>query len=324
MSGPDRLRAVADVSRRVGACEDLDHVVTACLDGLAELLGFEHSMLLLVDASPDRLVTVASHGYASAGIGSEATVGVGQGILGLAAAERRTARIGALQRLVQYDRAARGSQLGPRDVEVRLPGLDGVQSQIATPILRAGELLGVLAVESTRGSAFVADDEAVLEVVAQLLADGLVADRDDAESPAPEHEAPLRPAVVPVAGPTAAPLAEEAAADRAALVRFYEADGSTFVDGEYLVKGVPGRILWKLLQEWNAEGRTAFTNRELRRDPQLQLPPFKDNLEARLVLLRRRLDERAVPMRLEVTGRGRFALEVSAPLRLDARLTGAG
>jgi adenylate cyclase len=306
----ERLRRVADLSARLGRCDDLDGVITACLDGLDELFGYEHSMLLVLDDQAGQLFTVASHGYAEAGIGSEVPVGLGQGFLGLAAAEARPVRIGARRRMMSYGRAVGRSyeaETGEPLREVQLPGLVDVQSQIATPVMKTGQVLGVVAVESTKGSAFGAEDEAVLEVAAQLLAGAIELERltgpegiDDLGPPSGRADHP--------AGSAAATTA---------VVRFYPADGSTFVDGDYLVKGVPGRILWKLLSEWHADGRVDFTNREVRLDPALELPPFKDNLESRLILLKRRLDERDAPVRIATTGRGRFRLDVRAGLTLE-------
>jgi hypothetical protein len=118
--------------------------------------------------------------------------------------------------------------------------------------------------------------------------------------------------------PDPAPDPSPVRAGRDLVVRFFPVDGSVFVDGDYLIKGVAGRILWTLLRQHEADGRVDFTNRELRLDNSLDLPGFKDNLESRLILLKRRLDEREVPVRLEKTGRGRFRLEVSARPRLES------
>jgi hypothetical protein len=98
---------------------------------------------------------------------------------------------------------------------------------------------------------------------------------------------------------------------------YYQADDSVFVCGEYVIKGVPGRILWKLLNEYAAGGRRSFTNRELRLDERLGLPPGADNLEARLLVLRKRLATADCGIELERVGRGRLELRLSRPLGLS-------
>ena len=54
--------------------------------------------------------------------------------------------------------------------------------------------------------------------------------------------------------------------------RYFPADGSVFVGSEYLIKGVAGRILWRLLNHHREDGRTEFTSREVRLDRSLELP----------------------------------------------------
>jgi len=91
---------------------------------------------------------------------------------------------------------------------------------------------------------------------------------------------------------------------------------TVFVANDYLIKGVAGAIIWKLLRDQVEAGRWEFTNRELRLDPDLRLPGISDNLEARLILLQRRLAERCPFLAIEKTGRGRFRLDVFRPLQL--------
>ena len=101
-----------------------------------------------------------------------------------------------------------------------------------------------------------------------------------------------------------APEAQQASAEAETIeVKHYQEDDSVFLNNEYLIKGVAGGILWRLLKNHAEQGRTEFSNREIRLDQTLDLPDIKDNLEARLILLRKRLEERCEYLRIEKTAR---------------------
>jgi adenylate cyclase len=306
---PAQVAALGEMAARLARCGDLDSLVTVTVDSLAALFGYEQSILLLLDEEGRRLYTIASHGYPDEGIGSE--VVVGEGLIGMTAARGTPLRLGNLRSMGKYSRTVRRSFEGHADLReeplVPVPGLPEAQSRVAVPAMALGQLVGVLMVESTQPVAFTPADEAVLSLVAGIVAGAVEADRDQEPGEAS--------AAVPPAGPRSA--GPPGAARAGATVRFYPADGSTFLDGDYLIKGVAGRVLWSLLGQHQREGRTDFTNREVRLDPSLELPAFRDNFESRLILLKRRLEERGAPIRIEKTGRGRFRLLVDAPLQLE-------
>jgi adenylate cyclase len=309
-----RLAALAELTARLGRCGDLDTVIGLSLAALDELFEYSHSLLLMLDEAGEGLYTIASHGYEPAGVGSE--VRLGQGVIGMVAAQCVPMRVGNLQRMLLYTRSVQRRQQqqtgGSASYEIMLPGLASAQSQAAAPMMALGELVGVLAVESAEPMDFDADDEAILSVVAHLIANAVQFDRVALRADADTGPEAVR---------DGEPSGPAAPAGRVTSVRFYPADGSTFIDGDYLIKGVAGRILWKLLRHHHDEGRTEFTTRELRLDPTLELPEYRDNLESRLILLKRRLEERGTPIRIEKEGRGRYRLSVDSGLAVELQPT---
>jgi predicted pyridoxine 5'-phosphate oxidase superfamily flavin-nucleotide-binding protein len=302
---PDvRLPALRCCSERLSRCASLDDLLDAALDTVTQGLGAPHAMVLMLDEEGRRLYTVASRGYASSGVGSE--VQVGHGVIGVAAQQRTPVRISHMTNAALYSQAVRStfeqhSPGSPPEAEIPYPGLREPHSQLAVPVQGAGRLLGVLFVESPRDLQFGYEDEDALVVLAGHLGTAIVLQQT---APEPADAAP----------PAAAAPAESRG--EVLRVRRFAANQSIFLDDAYLIKGVAGAILWKLLGEHVRDGRNDFTNRELRLDPSLGLPDITDNLEARLLLLQRRLQEHGPQLRIEKTGRGRFRLAVARPLQL--------
>lgn len=302
------LRGLQLVSERINRADDLETLLAAALDALDVYFGFSHTIVLLTDDASARLVTIACRGYGG-GVGAE--VAMGEGLIGTVARERRVLRMTGLNESLRYGRAVRRSFMsdgGSSRPEIPLPGLSDAQSALVMPLSVEDRLIGVLAVESRDPLAFGEWHEAYLDIIANQIALGI--DRVmDADDTTPSADVPAL---------TTAPPAVTSTRPRRTLT-YYRADDAVFLDNEYLIRNVPGRILWKLLREWKQQGRTAFTNRELRLDPALGLPEVKDNLESRLILLRSRLREKCPELQITSTGRGRFALDVAAELELVER-----
>jgi len=309
----NRLSALRRASQRVAGSADLDALFERTLDVVVDEFAVRHAMLLMLDAAGERLYTVASRGYGRSGAGSE--IPVGEGVVGVAARMATPIRINHATLEYAYSRTMREGLAGHMlEREIPFPGLAEPGSQLAVPLVCGGQLLGVLFVESPHDMRFSWDDEDALlalatQVAAQLTVFARVA---QAGADAADDDAPVVAAVRE--GADGSPAAVPAQA--ALRVRHYDHDDSVFLDDDYLIKGVAGSVLWKLLRDHAEHGRTEFTNRELRLSPDIRLPEVGDNLEARLVLLTRRLVDRQACVRLEKTGRGRFRLSVTRPLQL--------
>lgn len=293
----NRMPALRACSERLAKCADLSSLLDELLAGLARLFGIEHAMVLVLDAANNRLYTVASLGYAKSGAGSE--VALGAGVIGVAAQQQTPIRIAFLTGDYAYSRALRESLGEDGEKEIPFPGLVEPHSQLAMPIIASDRLLGVLYVESEQKLRFTYEDEDALMALAGQLGFAMQLFEQNSES---GDDPPVVSAALVSGGAEV-------------VVKIYPADNSVFIDGEYLIKGVAGAILWQLLSG-HAQGRNEFSNRELRLDTSLRLPDISDNLEARLILLQRRLAERCPYLRIEKTGRGRFRLVVERPVKL--------
>ena len=285
-------------------------LLTATTDGLADLLGYEHSLLLLLDEEGQRLYTIASRGYDGRGhgLGGAGRRGAHRPRRG---ALRRPIRVGNLGQMAKYSTrgaallrgrpASRAGPVAPRARPARRREPRGRAGDGPGPALRACWW--------SRAASRSPSPRPTRRCSAwwpALVATAVEAARSDER--ADDGARPPRPSR---RADTAAPPAP------ARVLRFFAADGSTFLDGDYLIKGVAGRLLWSLVGQHAREGRTEFTNREVRLDPTLELPAFRDNFESRLILLKRRLDEHEAPVRIERSGRGRFRLVVDEPVQLE-------
>jgi adenylate cyclase len=299
---PVVLPLLDEFVRRLSVCVEYAEAARVGLEALDDLFGFSYAVLLTADERGDRLFAVASNGYASSGVGAE--VPIGYGPIGIAAQRRRVVCVPSVTRSRTMNAgiqdSIRRSGGEPSAFEIELPGLEHADSAAAVALLAQGELTGVLYLESERAGDFGPGSERLLRILGGHLAAALaVLQADRGESAPPEAARAKTPGGEPLA------------------VVYYQADDSVFVDGAYVVKGVPGRILWKLLREHDADGRVSFTNRELRLDERLGLPPGNDNLEARLLVLRKRLAVLDCGIGLDRVGRGLLALYLRAPITLS-------
>jgi adenylate cyclase len=313
------MKALQHLSERIHRADSLEGLLDSILEGLDEVFAFEHSMILMPTGEDHVFVTIASHGYIENGVGAEARFG--EGIIGMVAEARKPIRISGLIRQMLYalavQRQTEEAGLSPvsQARRIPLPGLPNPDSQLGVPFLVRGELIGVLCIESEQPYRFHEEDKTTIELLGSYLAIAIqnmqLQERSDAaaESALTSTNQPRRVE------------SSSRAAGRAPRheVVYYTREECILIDGEYLIRSLPANILWRLLRRRDAEGRVEFTNRELRLDRSLNLPEWKDNLETRLILLRRRLEQKCPDIRIAPRGRGRFALELGCEITLAQR-----
>lgn len=298
-----QLRDVSAATQRLAAQTSVEGLLDMLLESVRALAGCDSALILLHEPAQRSLITVASSGYDSTGAGAEAPIH--EGLIGEAASSLTTFKLNDVTRSRRFTGAILQSAVNEdRSRSIALPELAGGMSQIAVPMVARAELRGVLFAESMQRLTFEAEVQHALELLCRQAAATLALLETDIPDGKP----------VPQEGRPPAPTD-----GRRIDVVSHAFDGSIFLDGAYVIKGVAGRLLRHLIERSVADGRTEFTNREIRLAEGIGLPDFKDNLETRLLLLRRRLDDKGFPMRIEPTGRGRFRLVLGGSPILTSR-----
>jgi adenylate cyclase len=304
----DLAGGVRQLGQALAEAADAASLLRVFFAGLQQELRIDHAIVWMLDEARQGLYSLGSLGYSDPGTGAEMPL-AHAGLAGVAVREGVPIRIGHMSHMYDYALMCRerASQLGLHAVVERLiplPGLARPRSQLAVPLRARGRTWGALLVESDHDQFFSYDDEDALAAVGAALALGLAT--LPAAELAEDKNAPPPPPAEPTRG-------------RPLRIRHYPRDHSVFVGDEYLIRGVAGAILAKVVRDCITTGNPFFSTRELRlAADDLRLPDVQDNLGVRLLLLERRLAERDFGLRIERTGRGRYKLVVDGLLLLEA------
>lgn len=294
------LELIRVISDKLSLAKNMEELFDLSLELLNRYLHWSHLILLLSDEPQKTLVTHATFGYPQGGVGSE--VEWGKGLIGLCAQNLRAYQISGLSEGLRYAQAVKKTLCEKTsDARIALPGLLQPAAQIAVPILAQEGLQGVLFVESETQSYWSSRDLLISSIVTNILGMGL---RSYEGKPNIIRALPSN-------------IDKHSGPSKDWRFRYVEGEDVIFVNDQYLVKNTPARILRYLITCFCEQGRTEFSNMELRTDKNLHLPDFKDNLEARLILLRKRLEEQESGIRLISTGRGKFKIEINGQLSLS-------
>jgi PAS domain S-box-containing protein len=155
------LTAIYESGRRLQRLQPPESLAQEAVNALAEILGYDHSSVMLVDKPSGDLRTVAlgERGCDSASIEAEKVriaqfgVRLGLGLTGWVAAHGESVRVGDVAE-------------DPRYLAVR----DGIRSELCVPLGIGEEVIGVINVESALANAYTQADQRLLETVAAQVA----------------------------------------------------------------------------------------------------------------------------------------------------------
>jgi GAF domain-containing protein/HAMP domain-containing protein len=152
-----QLQIAIDIGRAVAVIHNLDDLLSSSVVLISERFNFYHVGIFLVDEADEYAVLRASNSDGGKRmISRQHRLVIGhQGIVGFVAATG--------QSRIALD-------VGDEPVKFDNPDLPHTRSELALPLISEGVILGVLDIQSTKSSAFTANDMAVMQVLADLVA----------------------------------------------------------------------------------------------------------------------------------------------------------
>jgi GAF domain len=150
-----------------------------------------------------------------------------------------------------------------RRYRIALPGLANPESQLGVPLMVRGDLVGVLCVESEVPYRFHEEDKASIELLGSFLAIAIqnMQIQEASEAQIPDGGSPTEartalnartpePRNLGTSEPRNPGTPEPGNPGTSQACRreviYYSADECILVDGEYLIRSFPAKILWKV------------------------------------------------------------------------------
>lgn len=166
-----QLQTVADVARIASEVLDVDTLIQQAVDLLRDQLDLYYAGLFLVDTA------TAPAEFASAARRQWAVLRAGTGEAGAQMmARRHRLEVGGssmIGRCVATGEARIALDVGAEAVRFDNPLLPETRSELALPLLSRGGVIGALTIQSTEASAFGQEDVAVLQALADQLANAI-------------------------------------------------------------------------------------------------------------------------------------------------------
>ncbi len=150
------LTAVSEFARLATLARDWDELMRTIVDRTTEVMGVQVCSFYLMDAAGERLTLAATNGLDRSQVG-RVSLGVGQGITGRAARERRPVE-------------SEDVTVDPRFSWVRGFDLEGLHAMLSVPLVWHERVVGVLNVQATAVRPFESAEVELLTTIAAILA----------------------------------------------------------------------------------------------------------------------------------------------------------